>query len=570
MSELPLTSFKRFINLLKVDKKDVFAIYYFALFRGLVTLSLPLGIQAIINLITGGEISTSWIVLLIFVVAGVAISGVMQIYQLSISESIQQKIFTRSAFEFAYRMPRLKLEAVWHKHLPELTNRFFDTLTIQKGITKMLMDFSSASLQVIFGMILLSIYHPYFIFFSIGMLVTLYVLFKYTIPKGLKSSLKESRYKYEVAHWLEEIARTMETFKLSGKSDLVLNKTDEVVKEYLGARDSHFQTLKTQYYILVTIQTVVVLALLLIGGLLVINQKMNIGQFVASEVIILLLMGSMEKVILSMESIYDVLTGVEKIGEVLDIPLDNNDNSIEFKDNYIDIELSDVSYKFIDNNNPMINHVNLQVNHGDKICMSGFPDSGKTVLAELIAGIYDNYQGTITCNKILLQNWNKEDIFYAIGDNLEGEAIFEASLMENITLGREKVTIDQVKKIGSILGFEEQINRLDDGYNTKLMPQGKNISRCLKRKIILARAVVGEPRLILLEDQFASLSRGQINAFMSFLIESDFSVIIISNDINIAKRMDRSWIIDKGELKFDNNWSALQNEDLFKNIFELN
>jgi len=432
------------------------------------------------------------------------------------------------------------------------------------------MDFSSASLQVIFGMILLSIYHPYFIFFSIGMLVTLYVLFKYTIPKGLKSSLKESRYKYEVAHWLEEIARTMETFKLSGKSDLVLNKTDEVVKEYLGARDSHFQTLKTQYYILVTIQTVVVLALLLIGGLLVINQKMNIGQFVASEVIILLLMGSMEKVILSMESIYDVLTGVEKIGEVLDIPLDNNDNSIEFKDNYIDIELSDVSYKFIDNNTPMINHVNLQVNHGDKICMSGFPDSGKTVLAELIAGIYDNYQGTITCNKILLQNWNKEDIFYAIGDNLEGEAIFEASLMENITLGREKVTIDQVKKIGSILGFEEQINRLDDGYNTKLMPEGKNISRCLKRKIILARAVVGEPRLILLEDQFASLSRGQINAFMSFLIESDFSVIIISNDINIAKRMDRSWIIDKGELKFDNNWSALQNEDLFKNIFELN
>ena len=243
---------------------------------------------------------------------------------------------------------------------------------------------------------------------------------------------------------------------------------------------------------------------------------------------------------------------------------------IGFKDNYIDIELSDVSYKFIDNNTPMINHVNLQVNHGDKICLSGFPDSGKTVLAELIAGIYDNYQGTITCNKILLQNWNKEDIFYAIGDNLEGEAIFEASLMENITLGREKVTIDQVKKIGSILGFEEQINRLDDGYNTKLMSEGKNISRCLKRKIILARAVVGEPRLILLEDQFASLSRGQINAFMSFLIESDFSVIIISNDINIAKRMDRSWIIDKGELKFDNNWSALQNEDLFKNIFELN
>ena len=569
MSAQPLSSFKRFLNLLKVDRKDVFAIYYYALFRGLVTLSLPLGIQAIINLITGGQLSTSWIVLLIFVVAGVAISGVMQIYQLSISESIQQKIFTRSAFEFAYRIPRLKVEQIWNNYLPELTNRFFDTITIQKGITKMLMDFSSASLQVIFGLILLSIYHPYFLFFSIGMLAILFILLKYTLPKGLKSSLKESRYKYEVAHWLEEIARTMETFKLSGKSKLVLNKTDNVVEEYLGARDSHFQTLKFQYYILVIIQTLVVLALLLIGGLLVINQKMNIGQFVASEVIILLLMGSMEKVILSMESIYDVLTGVEKVGAILDIPLDKNEEGMSFNDETIDVELKRVSYRFLDSNIATLKNINLKINHGDKICLSGFPDSGKTVLAELVSGIYDNYEGTITYNKIPLQNWNKEDLFYATGDNLEGEAIFEGTIMENITLGREKVSTKMVKKLGNILGFEQQISQLESGYNTKLLPEGKNLSRCLKHKVILARAVVGDPKLILLEDHFASLSRGQINAFMSFLIESDFSVILISNDINIVKRMDRLWLIDKGELAFDNNWSALQNEYLFKNIFDI-
>lgn len=564
----PISSFKRFVNLLKVDKKDVFAIYYYALFRGLLTLSLPVGIQAIINLITGGQISTSWVVLLIFVVAGVAFSGIMQIYQLSISESIQQKIFTRSAFEFAYRLPRLKIEQVWHKYLPELTNRFFDTLTIQKGITKMLMDFSSASLQVIFGMILLSIYHPYFILFSVALIVGLFLMFKYTIPTGLKSSLKESKYKYQVAHWLEEIARTMETFKLSGKSKLVIDKTDEVVKDYLGARDSHFQTLRKQYYILVIIQTIIVLALLLIGGLLVLHQKMNIGQFVASEVIILLIMGSMEKVILSMESIYDVLTGVEKIGGVLDIPLDNNDESLAFKEEQIDIELKNVSYQFVDSNAPDVKDISLQVNHGDKICLSGIPDSGTVLTAELIAGIYENYQGSITYNKIPLQNWNKEDIFYSIGDNLEGEVIFEATIMDNITLGREKVTVEQVKKIGEILGFEEQINKLTNGYNTMMMSEGKNVSRSLKKKITLARAVVGDPKLILIEDHFDNLERGQVNAFMDFLLESDFSVVLISNNLSIAKRLDRLWLMDKGELVFDNNWSALQNEELFKNIFE--
>lgn len=131
----PLTPINRFFNLLKVDRQDIVSIYVYALFQGLVTLSLPLGIQAIINLITGGQVSTSWIVMVIFVVLGVAFTGVLQIMQLTISENLQQKIFTRSAFEFAYRIPRMKVEAVDKTYIPELVNRFFDTLSIPKENT---------------------------------------------------------------------------------------------------------------------------------------------------------------------------------------------------------------------------------------------------------------------------------------------------------------------------------------------------------------------------------------------------------------------------------------------------
>ena len=270
-----ITPLRRFFNLLKVDKQEIISIYVYALFNGIVTLSLPLGIQAIINLISGGQVSTSWIILVIFVIAGVALTGVMQIMQLTISENLQQKLFTRSAFEFAYRIPRMKLEAVDKFYIPELVNRFFDTFSVQKGLSKILMDFSSASLQVLFGLILLSLYHPFFILFSVVLVVIVYLIFKLTAAQGLTTSLAESKRKYEVAHWLEELARTMETFKLAGTSTLPLSKTDEVVEKYLISRKAHFRTLLIQYINLVGFKVIIAAGLLLIGGLLVINQQMK-------------------------------------------------------------------------------------------------------------------------------------------------------------------------------------------------------------------------------------------------------------------------------------------------------
>ena len=147
--------------------------------------------------------STSWVVLVSFVILGIAISGMIQINQLKITEHLQQKIFTRAAFEFAYRIPKVKLEAMYKHYAPELMNRFFDIISIQKGLSKILIDFSSASIQTVFGLLLLSMYHPFFIIFSLILIILVYTIFKLTYKSGLKTSLKESKSKYNVAHWLE-------------------------------------------------------------------------------------------------------------------------------------------------------------------------------------------------------------------------------------------------------------------------------------------------------------------------------------------------------------------------------
>ena len=165
MEQPNMTPWQRLIGLFQLEKRDILQIFYYAIFAGIVALSLPLGIQAIINLIQGAQISTSWIVLVVIVTLGVAFSGALQLMQLRIIETIQQRIFTRSSFELAYRFPKIKMAELRNYYPPELANRFFDTLTIQKSLSKILIDVPTAVLQILFALILLSFYHPFFIIF---------------------------------------------------------------------------------------------------------------------------------------------------------------------------------------------------------------------------------------------------------------------------------------------------------------------------------------------------------------------------------------------------------------------
>ena len=565
-----ISPLKRFFNLLKVDKQEVLSIYVYALFNGIVTLSLPLGIQAIINLISGGQVSTSWIILVVFVIAGVALTGVMQIMQLSISENLQQKIFTRSAFEFAYRIPKLQMEAVDKSYMPELVNRFFDTLSVQKGLSKILMDFSSASLQVIFGLILLSLYHPFFILFSIVLVVIVYLIFRFTAAQGLRTSLVESSYKYEVAHWLEEVARAMETFKLAGTSQLPLTKTDEAVTGYLTSRKAHFKTLMLQYINLVGFKVIIAAGLLLIGGLLVINQQMNIGQFVASEIIIILVLASVEKLILSMETIYDVLTAIEKIGSVTDLPLESDMGTdiVLNKDKSLSININKLSYRFNDSKEDMLKNIQLDIGAGDKICLSGSDGSGKSLLLQLIAGLYEGFSGTIVYNNIPLRNWPKAMLRARIGDSLSREDIFKGSLKENITLGKAGITLEALREVAAVTGLTDFVEALPEGYNTMLMPEGKNLPKSIRLKIMLARCLTGKPGLIMLEDNFNQLNDMDKEKLIDHLLSKKWTVIAVSNDPAVAARFDKVAVLDGGQLLEYDKLESIKNKQWYQKIFQ--
>lgn len=541
---ITLTPVKRFWGLLRPDRKEIKNVYVYAVFNGLINLSLPLGIQAIINLIQGGQVSTAWVVLVSVVVAGVTATGVLQIAQLRITENLQQKIFARSAFEFAFRIPKVKMEAIYKHHAPELMNRFFDTLTVQKGLSKILIDFSTAVLQVLFGLILLSFYHPFFILFSVILIILVYAIFSFTGKPGLQTSLNESKYKYKVAHWLEELARTSTTFKLAGKTDLPLTKMDSEVGAYLNARESHFNILVQQYSLMVAFKAIVAAGLLAMGGILVMQQLMNIGQFVAAEIIILLVMSSVEKLVMSMESIYDVLTALEKIGQVTDLEIERTegiDTICEEGSSGMKVELQDIKFTYPDGDKVILSAITETVESGQRVIICGENGSGKSTLLQIIAGLYDVTQGQVIYNGLPKGNLNLTSLRSSIGDCSAHEQLFDGTVLENIVVGRPGATFENVRWAVQKLNLERFINELPNGYDTHIDPQGKKLSKSVIQKLLLARSIADRPKLLLLEDALEHLDDTERRGVVDFLVsdDNDWTIIAATADNYFRSKADK-------------------------------
>ncbi|MCB0475000.1 MAG: ATP-binding cassette domain-containing protein [Flavobacteriaceae bacterium] len=545
-----LSPWKRFLGLLELERKDIYQIAYFALFEGVVALSLPLGIQAIINLLQGGQVSTSWIVLVILVTLGVIFTGILKLSQMRIIETIQQRIFTRASFELAFRFPKIKMGELRNYYLPELANRFFDTLTIQKSLSKILLDIPSAFLQILFALILLSFYHPFFIVFGLLLLILIFIVFKFTAEKGLETSLQESKNKYSVAHWLEEIARAVISFKLSGKTNLAMDKCDTLVGQYLKSREGHFRILMLQFKQMITFKVIVTAGLLLVGGYLVLNQQMNIGQFVAAEIIILLIIASVEKLILGLESFYDTLTAIEKLGQVVDKPLENQSGEIISDNEILTVELQNIRYQVMERKEPILNNISLVINPGDRILVEGPSGSGKSSLLQLIAGVIEPDSGHIYVNNLSIQSLQINAYRKNLGLSLAQETPFEGTIRENVTFGDKRIEDTDIITVFDKLNLLDFLKKQPRGLNTILNPEGIQLPSSISKKLVLARALLKKPKILILEDSLMQCDKLEMKKIINYLSDESnpWSIIVVSDDPLWKKACNKKLVLKNGEI----------------------
>ncbi len=548
------SSLGKFFKIIRFERKEIIAIYFYAVLSGIIQLSLPLGIQTIINFSQAaagiGNLPVSIIVLIMIVLVGILVSGILQVNQMKIVEKIEQSIFTRFSLEFAHKIPKIESSELNNNHLPELMNRFFEIINIQKGLSKILLDIPLAIIQILFGLILLSFYNSIFIILGMLLILLLFFIFKYTNNKGLAASYNESGDKYEVASWLEEIARSYKTFKISSQHNYHLIKTDNLVNDYLVSKTKHFEILKFQYWSLIVFKLLISAMMLIIGAVLLIKQQLNIGQFIAAEIVILLILSAVEKLILNLEVGYNILTGVEKLGVISDKKIEEKGIAPYVQNgNGTSIEIQHLNFKFEDSR-PLLENINFEITSGSKVCIMGDGGSGKSILLEIIGGTLKNYDGILNINNIPLSNINQTTYRNHIGIFYNEQDIFNGTVYDNICLGNENISPDEIMKLAEILDINEFISLLPEGLYSQLQATGKGLSTIIAKKLLLLRAMVNKPELLILDEPFELAGAASSMKISNYLLDiKNTTCIIATGYIPFAKKADIIICLEKGSIK---------------------
>ncbi|SMP16765.1 peptidase domain-containing ABC transporter [Chryseobacterium profundimaris] len=533
------------------EKKDVTNIYFYAILNGLVQLSVPLGIQSIISFVMGATMATSIYILIIFVVIGTWLVGYFRLKVMQIIEKIQQKIFVEFSVAFTEKIPKINLSSTRKYYLPELVNRFFDTQNLQKGISKILLEIPTALIQILFGLLLLSFYHPWFLIFGAIVVLSVVLIFNFTMESGIKSSIEESNKKYETAAWIEDLAASVKSFKINSETDIHLKGIDERVTNYLDHRTSHFKVLEIQYKTIIAFKVIITLAMLVIGTYLLVNQKLNIGAFIATEIVVLSIMAAVEKLIVSLESYYDVIASLAKLNKVTELAEEKNGEIVFANQNEgVEIEFKNVDFYF-NSNVHILQDINCTIRENSITVISGELGSGKSLLLNMMAGFYEPPAGSVMFNKIPLKNIDKEKLRMEMGVYLEDMRMIQGTVQDNILMGNENINMEDVLELSERIGAENISSQFTSGFSTEVSETDPEISFSSKKKILLLRALIGEKKLLLLEDPIDGMNEVFKSRILQYFkdISSKTTIVIVSQDSEMIDYADHHLHLKNGTLK---------------------
>ncbi|MEP7383599.1 MAG: ATP-binding cassette domain-containing protein [Gemmatimonadota bacterium] len=561
-----LSPYARLFQLLGHERRLITYVYLYAALAGLFSLALPLGVQAIVGLASGGMLVQPVVLLILFVVFGVSANGGLQIMQLSVVETIQQRVFTRYAFEIGARLPRLRLDAVNSLDLPELMNRFFEIKMIQKTLAKILTDWVAALLQVVFGVILLTFYHPYFLLFGLLLVGTLGAIFWWLGAAGLQTSIQESKYKYRVAHWLQELSRSLPSFKFAGRGDLPIERLDEEVTGYLAFRQAHFRVLLRQSWAFVIFKTMVSGGVLILGAVLVVNRSITLGQFVAAELVIAAVLAAVEKAIFGLGDLYDLLTAVEKAGHITDLPAESSSGLVPLPDGNargIALGVRDLSFTYPRSDAPVLEGVSLTVQPGERVAITGAEGAGESTLIALLGGLFEQYQGTITHDGRSLRELDRMRAREQVAFSGSAVSLFEGTMEENIAMGRSWVRTEDVLEAVATVGLLDWVHQQREGLQSEIASNGRGIASQAARKIELARCLAGRPRLLLLDDVFDVLDPSSKRDLLANLLSRDtpWTLIAVTHDPQVLAACDRVIVLRDGKIAGSGSFDELRRSD---------
>lgn len=536
---------------LSLESEDAWVVVIYTAATGLVSLVLPVAVQAVVNTVAFGTLLQPLAVLTVLVLLALLAVAWLNAYRQYVVEMIQRRVFVRLAGDVADKLVRVEPRAFDRYHGPELVNRFLEVVTVQKAGATLLLDGLTVAVQTLMGMILLAVYHPFLLAFDVLLAISLFVVLFPMGSGAIPTSVKESKAKYALLAWLEELARHQIAVKSRAGLALALERTNELVKDYLGYRAKHFRILLRQIVGSFVLQALASATLLGVGGWLVIDRQMTLGQLVAAELVVALVTSGITKFGKHLELFYDLMAALDKLGYLTDLPKEREGGELlPRKHGAAAIRMQGVAVS------PgasvrLIHGVTLAAEPGDRIGLVGSTGSGKSSLMDVLYALRPPDTGHVEIDGVDFRVLNLDELRDQIALVREPQ-IFEGTVLENMRLGREELTMEKAQAALEEVGLLEQVLKMPGGLNTRLATGGAPLSAGQAVQFELARALAHEPRVLLLDECLDWLEdlpeRGRLLDLV-FRLRDRWTVIVASHNEEILGRCNRVYAIREGTLQ---------------------
>lgn len=499
---------RRLMRLLRPERSDILVILALSVLNGVLLLATPLAVDTLVNSIAFGGRDRVYVqallVLSLALFAFLILLAVMRIAQHFVMEIIERRLFVRVSADLTYRLPRIQTEALDRTGGPELINRFFEIVTIQKAGSLLLLDGVNLVLSALIGLVVLAFFHPFLLAYDVLLAGFLVVVIFGMGRNAVSTSIRESYAKHAVAAWLEQIAAFPTSFKPEGGCKLAAQRADTLAHEYLAARRAHFRILVRQIGGLLILQAVASAALLVVAGSLVLRGELTLGQLVAAELIVGAIVASVAKFGKHLEALYDALAAVDKMGTLVDLPIEREGGEHPApRAGGSDVRARAVRFGY-DPHQPIFDGLSFEVSAGARIAVVGPAGYGASTLLDILFGLRQVSAGQIEIDGVDVRQWAP----IALRDRValvRGHEIVAGTIAENVRMGRRDMSAREVEQALECVGLGSAVLASACGIDTLLSLGGRPLSSSQRTRLMLARAIAGKPRLLLVDEALDGL-----------------------------------------------------------------
>ena len=539
----------RLRRLAALERGDVVVVVVYAVAIGLVSLTVPIAAQSLVNTVTFTALLQPIVVLAALVLIGLLAAGVLRTLQYTVVETLQQRFFVRTTHDAVRRLTQADVSAFAEQGAPEVMNRFFDVAIVQKTASTLLLDGLSVVLQGVVSLVLLAFYHPALLAFDVVLFALIAFILFGLGRGGVSTAIKESKEKYATAAWLEEMATAFRAFKSKESAEFAASRGDALARSYVVARRKHYKILLRQTVASYLLQALATAALLGLGGSLVITGQLTLGQLVAAELIVTGVLSSVAKFGKYLESYYDLAASIDKVGVIVDLKREREGGAAYARqEGPAHLTVDQVAFSY-DGKTQALRDVCFEVSPGERLAVLGTDASGKSTLVDVLYGLRAPSHGRVLLDGVDVRTIPLPDLRRDIA--LLGRAeIFDGTVVDNLRLGREHISAAAIAEALDIVALASEVGDLPDGSLTRLGHTGSRLTSSQAARLTIARGLVAEPRLLIIDEALDGLGTETARKVLQGIAAAHHatSVIVFTSREEIAYAVGAVVRLDRGVL----------------------